>query len=165
MFYICLYKNLIKFVKYTPIMAITTNGVKGWTLYKKGGINHQRLIIFLDKILDDKKNKLVIMDNASSYRNQCVKTFIKESRNDYVCVLPYHHYQNPIEKFFSQLKHYMRKDEPMNIEEIKISIKNSINKISKLNLKNYFKSSLIKTKSEIEKNKSRYHKKPKIYRD
>ena len=38
-------------------------------------------------------------------------------------------------------------------------------KINKSNLKNYFKSSLIKSKEEIEKIKSKYHKKPKIYKE
>lgn len=38
-------------------------------------------------------------------------------------------------------------------------------KISKENLKNYFEYSLQKSKGEIEKIKSKYHKKPKIYKD
>lgn len=145
-------------------MAITNNKILYWTLYKKDGINHNRLIEFLDKILNNMKNKLVLMDNASSHRNPDVKKFIKDHENDYVYINPYHHFQNPIEKFFNQLKHYMRKDEPMSYEEIKTSIKNSIKKISKKNLKNYFKSSLRKSKHEIESNKKRYHKIPKIYK-
>ena len=53
----------------------------------------------------------------------------------------------------------------MNYEEVQISIKNAIKKISKENLKNYFTSSLRKSKEEIDKIKSKYHKKPKIYKD
>jgi len=105
------------------IMAISTKGVLAWTLYKKGGIDNVRLIEFLKPLLKNKKKKLVLMDNASSHRKQIVKDTIKETKNDFVYVLHYHHFQNPIEKMFNQLKHYMRKDEPMSFDLIKDSIK------------------------------------------
>jgi transposase len=157
-------KDNIVFVKYTLIMAISTEGIEGWTLYKKGGIDHSRLIEFLEMVLNKRKNKLVLMDNVSSHRNPDVKKFIKDSINDYVHVLPYHHSQNPIEAFFNQLKHYMRKDEPMSYDEVKVSLRKAIKKISKENLKNYFTSSLSKSKQYIEESKTKYHKKPKIYK-
>jgi len=75
----------------------------------------------------------------------------------------YHHFQNPIEKFFNQLKYYMRKDEPMSYDLIKESIKSSIKNIKVINYFNYFKSSLTKTKKDIEEIKIRYRKEPKIY--
>lgn len=153
------------FVKFTLIMAISTKGVVYWKLYKKGGIDNVRLIEFLKIVLRNKKNKLILMDNASAHKKQTVKDFIVKSKNDYVYVLPYHHFQNPIEKLFNQLKYYMRKDEPMSYEEIKKSVKNSIRRITKDNFKNYFKSSLKKTKKDIEKVKTKYRKKPKIYKD
>lgn len=61
------------------------------------------------------------MDNASCHRNQEVKDFIIKSKNDFVYILPYHHYMNPIEKFFNQfqLKYYMKRDEPMSYDLIK----------------------------------------------
>ena len=153
------------FVKHTMIMAISTQGVEGFIIYKKGGIDHERLIEFLKIILKKKKKKLILMDNASSHRSSSVKKFIVESMNDYVHTFPYNHNLNPIERFFSQLKSYIRKDEPMSIDEIKKSVKNAIKKVSKDNLKNYFKSSLKKSKEEIDKIKKKYHKKPKIYKN
>ena len=151
------------FVKYTLIMAITTKGVLDWILYKQGGSDHERLIEFIKQFITTKKNKLILMDNASCHRNQKVKNYIKEIGNDYVYVLPYHHFQNPIEKFFNQLKYYMRKDEPMSYDLIKESIKSSIKNIKVINYFNYFKSSLTKTKKDIEEIKTRYRKEPKIY--
>ena len=62
------------------------------------------------------------MDNASCHRNQEVKDFIIKSKNDFVYILPYHHYMNSIEKFFNQLKYYMKRDEPMSYDLIKKSI-------------------------------------------
>lgn len=105
------------------------------------------------------------MDNASSHRNQKVKNTITNSHNDYVYILPYQHGLNTIERFFSQLKHYMKMEEPMNFNEIKKSIRNSIKKIRKENYVNYFKGTYNK-KNIVNNVKliSKYHKKPKIYK-
>jgi hypothetical protein len=153
------------FVKYTLIMAITTKGVLDWILYEKGGSDHVRLIQFINQILKKNTGKLILMDNASCHRNELVKKFILETKNDYVYIFPYNHSMNPIERYFNQLKHYIKKDEPMSYDLIKTSIKNSINKISKESYINYFKSSLEKNKKDIELSKSRYVKKLKIYKN
>ena len=84
------------------------------------------------------------MVNASCNWNKLVKKFIKKSGNDYVYILPYNHWNNPIEKCFYQLKTYIRRDEPMSYGEIKKTIKKAIKNITKENLHNYFKSSLEK---------------------
>ena len=152
------------FVKYTLIMAITNKGVLDWILYEKGGSDHCRFIEFLKRFLVNRKKKLILMDNASCHRNQLVKNYIIQSGNDYLHILPYCHYLNPIEKLFNQLKHYMKKDEPMSYNLIKVSINKSIKNIKLKTFENYFKSSLIKTKDDIIKNKTKYIKKPKIYK-
>ncbi len=103
------------------------------------------------------------MDNASCHRNELVKKFIKKSQNDYVYILPYNHWNNPIEKCFYQLKTYIRRYEPMSYKEIKKSIKKAIKNITKDNLYNYFKSSLIKRdKKDI--NITKFMRKSKIYK-
>lgn len=57
------------FKKYTGIFAISYEGVLGWNLYDKGGIDSNRLYDFLEKYITTKyKNKLIILDNASSHR-------------------------------------------------------------------------------------------------
>jgi transposase len=54
----------------------------------------------------------------------------------------YHPETNPIEEFFSQLKHYIRKRSPHDYKEIRKEIKDIIkNKIKKQHLENYFKHS------------------------
>ena len=153
------------FEKYTLIMAITPKEVLDWILYEKRGSDHCRLIEFIKQFIKGKKNKLILMDNASCHRNQEVKDFIVKSKNDYVYVLGYHQFQNPIEKFFNQLKYYMRKDEPMNFDLIKKSIIKAIKYIELKSYFNYFKSSLRKTKEEIKEIKMKYRKKPKIYKE
>ena len=46
-----------------------------------------------------------------------------------IYILPYHHYLNPIEEYFNQLKHYIKLDKPLEFEDIKRSIEKSINNL------------------------------------
>jgi transposase len=67
------------FKKYTGIFAISNKGVIAWKLYEKSGIDSNRLVKFLKKIITDEiKNKVIILDNASSHRNDKIKTFINK---------------------------------------------------------------------------------------
>ena len=51
----------------------------GYELYEKGGIDSNRLVEFLDKFITTKyKNKVIILDNASSHRNDRVKELINK---------------------------------------------------------------------------------------
>jgi len=70
------------FKKYTGIFAISSNGVIGYDVYKKEGIDSNRMVDFINKFINVKyKNKLIILDNASSHRNQLVKDVIKKNNN------------------------------------------------------------------------------------
>ena len=61
------------FKKYTGVFAISVNGVEGWELYEKGGINTERLVEFLQKFITEKyRNKLIILDNASAHKNDTI---------------------------------------------------------------------------------------------
>lgn len=97
------YKNDITrgFQKYTGIFAITSKCVIEWDLYEKGGINTDRLIEFLEKNITSKlKNKLIILDNASSHRNEHIKELISKN-NHILYAVPYQHFTNSIENYFS----------------------------------------------------------------
>ena len=62
------------FKKYTGIFAISSKGVIGYEVYKKGGIDSNRMVDFINKFINGKyKNKLIILDNASSHRNHDYK--------------------------------------------------------------------------------------------
>ena len=87
------------FKKYTGVFAISSNGVEGWELYEKGGINADRLSDFLTKfITEEHKNKLIILDNASSHRNPKIKELINKN-NQLLYSIPYQHFTNAIENF------------------------------------------------------------------
>ena len=83
------------------------------------------------------KNHLLLYDNASPHKSLLLRQLIKDSKNILLYCVPYHPETNPIEEFFSQLKHYIRKKSPQDYKEISKEIKN----ILKTNIKKtYYKS-------------------------
>jgi len=97
------------FKKYTGIFAISVDGVIEWDLYEKGGINTDRLIEFLEKNITSKlRNKLIILDNASSHRNERIKELVNK-HNNILYAVPYQHFTNSIENYFSMLKSRLQK--------------------------------------------------------
>lgn len=68
-------------------MSTNNNKTIKCELYQKCGIDTERLIEFLKELLKNTKNKLIILDNASSHRNDTIKKFIKNSGNDYLHIL------------------------------------------------------------------------------
>ena len=78
------------------------------------------------------------MDNARSHKSLLLQKLIKESGNTLLYTVSYHPETNPIEEFFSQLKHYIRKRSTQDYKEIKDILKK---KIKKKHLTNYFKHS------------------------
>jgi len=69
----------------------------------KGGIDSNRLYDFLQEHITTKfKNKLIILDNASSHRNAKIKELVNK-HNNLLYSVPYQHFTNSIENFFSML--------------------------------------------------------------
>lgn len=144
----CYYKSSDNkvFRKYTLIVAISTNGLIGYELYEKGGINAERFFDFINKhILTKYKNKLLLFDNAKAHITKKIFDAIKIS-NDYVLNIPYTPKFNPIESYFSQLKHYLKLDSKIEFDELKTSLSKAFRKIKKENYVNYFYNSLDKSK-------------------
>jgi hypothetical protein len=78
-------------------------GVIHWDLYEKGGINTDRLIDFLEHNITSKlRNKLIILD-ASAHRNERIKVLVNK-HNNILYAVPYQHFTNSIENYFSMLK-------------------------------------------------------------
>jgi len=119
------------FKKYTAIFAISIDGVIGYTLYDKGGIDSNRLVEFLETFITNKyKNKPIILDNASSHRNDNVKQTITK-HNRLLYSVPYQHYTNAIEMFFSMLKSKLQKKSGLTYSELNKNIKDVVKTIPK----------------------------------
>ena len=116
--------NQYPYKKYNLLCAIKYNKVVSWILYKKsGGIKSNDVLEFYQKFIENKyKKHVIVMDNASIHKAKTIKHAISESKNTLQYTVPYHPETNAIEEFFSQLKHYIKKEVPMSYDEIHTSI-------------------------------------------
>jgi len=148
------------FKKYTGIFAISVNGVVGWDLYEKSGIIADRMIEFLEANITNKfKNKLIILDNASSHRNQKVKELINKD-NYLLYAVPYQHFTNSIENYFSMMKSRLQKLDGLTHPELKENINKTIINIPKEKYRNIIKGAYERPEKYIyKKNKTRKIKK------
>jgi len=143
------------FKKYTGIFAISVDCVIDWDLYEKGGINTDRLIDFLEqKITSKLRNKLIILDNASSHRNEKIKALVNK-HNNILYAVPYQHFTNSIENYFSMLKSRLQKLEGLKYENLKENIKKVISEIPKEKYENIFKGAYERPEKYVPKNKTR----------
>jgi transposase len=148
------------FKKYTGIFAISVDGVVGWDLYEKGGINADRMVEFLEQHITSKhRNKLIIIDNASSHRNPKVKELINKD-NHLLYAVPYQHFTNSIENYFSMLKSRLQKLDGLTHEELKENITKTIKSIPKEKYRNIIKGAYERPEKYVsKKNKTRKIKK------
>lgn len=143
------------FKKYTGIFAISVNGVEGWDLYEKGGINTERLVEFLEKFITEKyKNKLIILDNASAHKNDIIRNLINK-HNKLMYSVPYQHFSNSIENYFSMLKSKLHKMNGLKYDNLKENIIKAINIIPQEYYKNILDGAYNRKEKYIEKNKTR----------
>ena len=150
------------FKKYTGIFAISTKGVLGWELYKKSGINTDRLYDFLETHITNKyKNKLIILDNASSHRSDKIKELVNKN-NKILYSVPYQHFTNSIENYFSMLKSRLQKLDGLTHEKLKENITTVIRGIPKEKYENIFKGAynreIIYVKNKTRKRKLKNYK-------
>jgi len=147
------------FKKYTGVFAISVNGVIHWDLYEKGGITTDRLIEFLEHNITSKlRNKLIILDNASAHRNERIKALISKY-NNILYAVPYQHFTNSIENYFSMLKSRLQKLEGLKYENLKENIQKVISEIPKEKYENIFKGAYDRPEKYVPKNKTRKVKK------
>ena len=88
-------------------------------------MDSNRLIEFLNKFLSEQKNKLIILDNASSHKNKQVQNAITKN-NSLLYSVPYQHGTQAIEGFFNVLK-----SSDLSYNNLCLNIKNVISEIPK----------------------------------
>ena len=82
------------------------------------------------------------MDNAVIHKSKMIRERIEDNHNHLLYSVPYHPETNSIEEFFSQLKHYIKKESPNTYDDIYKVINRIINtKITEEHLRNYLKHS------------------------
>ena len=99
------------------------------------------------------KNKLIILDNASSHRNQRIKDLVNKHNN--ICyAVPYQHFTNSIENFFSMLKSRLQKKNGLTYLNLKHNIEQVITEIPSEKYENIFKGAYERPEKYVEKNKT-----------
>lgn len=147
------------FKKYTGIFAISYDGIIGWDVYEKGGINTERLVEFVNNNINKLQNKLIILDNASSHRSPIIKELIN-TKNVLLYAVPYQHFTNSIENYFSILKSRLQKLDGLSYEDIKKNVENAVKSIPKEKYRNIFKGAYERPERyDLKKNKTMKNKK------
>jgi len=114
---------------------------------------------FLQEHITDKyKNKLIIMDNASSHRNQKIKDLVNKD-NEILYSVPYQHFTNAIENWFSVLKSKLQKKEGLTYNHLQSNIENVLRDIQLTIFNNIFKGVYERPEKYKPKNKTRKIKK------
>ena len=97
------------------------------------------------------KNKLIILDNASSHRNEKIKELLNK-HNKLLYSIPYQHFTNSIENYFSMMKSRLQKLDGLTHKELKTNIDKVVKEIPKEKYENIIKGTYNRTE--------KYHKKP-----
>ena len=143
------------FKKYTGIFAISVNGVEGWDLYEKGGINTDRLVVFLEQFVTGKyKNKIIVLDNASAHKNDTIRALVNK-HNTLLYSVPYQHFSNAIENYFSMLKSRLQKYSGLKYVNLKENIGRVVEGIPKEYYKNILEGAYNRKEKYVAKNKTR----------
>ena len=146
-------------------MAIGTNGIEGWVLYEKGGIDTDRLVDFLEEFITTKyKNKLIILDNASSHRNERIRELINK-HNQVLYAVPYQHFTNSIENFFSVFKSKLQKKVGITYQELKSNIKDTVKDIPSEILYRIFQGSYERDEKYKRKSSRKTQRRKKVYQE
>ena len=127
------------FKHYSLLVAITNKDTLAYQLYEQGAVNAERLAEFITTHIKGRyTDHLIVMDNAMFHKSPEVKKAVEESGNKMLYSVAYYPRSNPIEQYFNQLKHYIKKESPISFEEIKEVLGRSIKQVKEKNYKNYF---------------------------
>ncbi len=127
------------FKHYSLLVAITNKDTLAYELYEQGAVNAERLAEFIITHIKGKfTDHLIVMDNAMFHKSPEVKKAVEESGNKILYSVAYYPRSNPIEQYFNQVKHYIKKESPIYFEDIKKTLAHSIKQVKEKNYQNYF---------------------------
>ena len=126
-------------------------------------MDSDRLTDFLKEYVTKKhKDKLIILDNASCHRNEGVKKVILEN-NNLLYSVPYQHFTNAIENYFSVFKSKLQKLDGLTYREIESNIRSVVKSIPST-YKNIFEGSYKRDDVYKRKSKKKSIRKYKTYK-
>ena len=145
--------SIYPFKRYNVLCAIKMGKVVGIEIYQDliGGVKTEHLKSFIKDYIENKYPKhLILIDNAAHHRSKDIKKLIEEIDCKIRYTVPYNPETNPIEEFFSQLKHYVKLESPQDYNSIIDNVKRTIkDKIKSKQLDNYFNHLYLRTSKYI----------------
>ena len=90
------------------------------------------------------------MDNASAHRNERIKELVNK-HNNLLYTVPYQHFTNSIENYFSMLKSRLQKLNGLKYGNLKENIQKVISEIPKEKYENIFKGAYEDQKNMFQK--------------
>jgi transposase len=135
--------SIYPFKRYNVLCAIKSGRVVGIEIYEHlvGGVKKDILKDFIRDHIENKYSKhLILIDSAAPHKSKEIRKLVEEIGCKLRYTVPYHPETNPIEEFFSQLKHYVKLESPQEYKGIVDNVTRTIkNKIKPQHLDNYFK--------------------------
>lgn len=132
-----------KRIRYSVISGISNDRVI-LTKIIKGSINRFQFMDFMKEIIEktDKKYKF-LMDNALIHKTKILSELMNSHKREIIYNIPYSPEYNPIEMVFSKVKSMVRRRRQNElIDNLKRNIMYGFNKITKKDLRGYFRKSL-----------------------
>lgn len=87
-----------------------------------------------------------------------VKKAVEESGNKILYSVAYYPRSNPIEQYFNQVKHYIKKESPISFEDIKKTLSHSIKQVKEKNYIHSFNAEWLKKNRKTRKRSSKLYK-------
>lgn len=126
----------------TFIAALRHDGIEApWLI--KGAINGERFLVYVERVLVPtlKPGDVVVMDNLGSHKNIKVRKAIRSAGAKLLFLPKYSPDFNPIEQFFSKLKHRLREAAKRTYDEVCDEIAQILRAVSPQECLNYFSNS------------------------
>lgn len=116
--------------KGTILSSVRLNGKTSYTVYC-GGTTGERFAEYLKtKLIPTlSKTDVIVMDNMRSHHAKIVKQVLDESEIKYLYLPPYSPDLNPIEKMWSKLKAYLRKEKVRVVSELPAAIERAFSTV------------------------------------
>ena len=126
----------------TILSSIRINGQTAYTTYP-GGTTAEKFAEYLKDILIPTldKNSVIVMDNMRSHHAKDVKKGLDESGIKYLYLPPYSPDLNPIEKLWSKMTAFLRKEKVRVVNELPAAIQRAFSTISISDCEGWFHAS------------------------
>lgn len=126
----------------TILSSIRINGQTVYTTYP-GGTTAEKFAEYLKDILIPTldKDSVIVMDNMRSHHAKDVKKVLEQSGIKYLYLPPYSPDLNPIEKLWSKMKAFLRKEKVRIANELPAAIQKAFSTISDSDCEGWFHAS------------------------